>query len=152
MYVPDEYKKADGINEFRGIYLPYHSYEATVEGDYDAYGKTQTTKKKKKKIYTTTRHWKIHAPVHGNVRGITHDASKLFRDDLSEAINDATDSKAVVDFKPGYLCGFYADMSDIPAEDYKEYAYVNSKEYVDNQIRYKVGSSMSIKRQRKNHR
>ena len=85
MYVPDEYKKADGINEFRGIYLPYHSYEATVEGDYDAYGKTQTTKKKKKKIYTTTRHWKIHAPVHGNVRGITHDASKLFRDDLSEA-------------------------------------------------------------------
>ena len=24
MYVPDEYKKADGINEFRGIYLPYH--------------------------------------------------------------------------------------------------------------------------------
>ena len=146
MYVPDEYKKADGINEFRGIYLPYHSYEATVEGDYDAYGKTQTTKKKKKKIYTTTRHWKIHAPVHGNVRGITHDASGLFRDDLSEAINDTSDSKAIVDFKPGDLCGFYAVMSDVPAEEYEQYAYVNSKEYVDNQIRYKVGSSMSIKK------
>ncbi len=31
MYVPDEYKKADGINEFRGIYLPYHRYEATLK-------------------------------------------------------------------------------------------------------------------------
>lgn len=50
MYVPDEYKKADGINEFRGIYLPYHSYEATVEGDYDAYGKTQTKRKRRRFI------------------------------------------------------------------------------------------------------
>ena len=38
MYVPDEYKTADGINEFRGIYLPYHSYDAEVAGVYDAYG------------------------------------------------------------------------------------------------------------------
>ena len=53
MYVPDEYKTADGINEFRGIYLPYHSYDAEVAGDYDAYGSTEITKKKKKKIYTT---------------------------------------------------------------------------------------------------
>lgn len=53
MYVPDEYKTADGINEFRGIYLPYHSYDAEVVGVYDAYGSTETTKKKKKKIYTT---------------------------------------------------------------------------------------------------
>lgn len=33
MYVPDEYKTADGINEFRGIYLPYHSYDAEVAAD-----------------------------------------------------------------------------------------------------------------------
>ena len=91
MYVPDEYKTADGINEFRGIYLPYHSYDAEVAGDYDAYGSTEITKKKKKKIYTTKKYWKIHAPVHGYVKGITHDASGLFRDDLSEAVNDATD-------------------------------------------------------------
>ena len=50
-------------------------------------------KRKKKKIYTTKNNWKIHAPVHGYVKGITHDASGLFRDDLSEAVNDATDSK-----------------------------------------------------------
>ncbi|RGS31229.1 MULTISPECIES: hypothetical protein [Clostridia] len=144
MYVPDEYKTADGINEFRGIYLPYHSYDAEVAGVYDAYGSTETTKKKKKKIYTTKKYWKIHAPVHGYVKGITHDASGLFRDDLSEAVNDATDSKAVVDFRPGYLCGFYADMSDVPASEYENYAYVNSKEYINNQIKCKVGSNMYI--------
>lgn len=144
MYVPDEYKTADGINEFRGIYLPYHSYDAEVAGVYDAYGSTETTKKKKKKIYTTKKYWKIHAPVHGYVKGITHDDSGLFRDDLSEAVNDATDSKAVVDFRPGYLCGFYADMSDVSASEYENYAYVNSKEYINNQIKCKVGSNMHI--------
>ena len=101
-------------------------------------------KRKRRKIYTTKKYWKIHAPVHGYVKGITHDASGLFRDDLSEAVNDATDSKAVVDFRPGYLCGFYADMSDVPASEYENYAYVNSKEYINNQIKCKVGSNMYI--------
>lgn len=49
-----------------------------------------------------------------------------------------------MDFRPGYLCGFYADMSDVPASEYENYAYVNSKEYINNQIKCKVGSNMYI--------
>lgn len=49
-----------------------------------------------------------------------------------------------MDFRPGYLCGFYADMSDVSASEYENYAYVNSKEYINNQIKCKVGSNMHI--------
>ena len=47
-YVPEEYKNPEAEHEFRGIYVPSHSYEAEAEGAYQMKGKTTTYNGKKK--------------------------------------------------------------------------------------------------------
>ena len=41
-YVPEEYKNPEAEHEFRGIYVPSHSYEAEAGGAYQLKGKTTT--------------------------------------------------------------------------------------------------------------
>lgn len=143
-YVPKEYKEISGINEFRGIYIPYHMYEAEVDGVYHTIGRTSTQHRKSGTVRTDVKEWDVSAVVSGKVSGMTHDASRIFRDDLSEKINHEQDKSHNKKFFPGYLCGFYADMSDVPYEEYEEYAFTEAYEEVDRRIRSKTGS-MEVK-------
>lgn len=51
-YVPEEYKNPEAEHEFRGIYVPSHSYEAEAGGAYQLKGKTTTYTGKKKESGT----------------------------------------------------------------------------------------------------
>ncbi|MDO4648150.1 MAG: hypothetical protein Q4B26_05820 [Eubacteriales bacterium] len=118
-YLPKEYKAENGAVDFRGIYVPYHSYDTSVVGEYTYKGRrdmliSPSGKKHKVDEYSAK------ASVNGKVKRIIHDASENFVDKTSEEITFARDTG--VEFHPAYLSGFYSDYADSPAEKYYDFA------------------------------
>ena len=98
-------KKHITADSFRGIYVPYHTYEGSVEGSATVEG-SQTKG-------DTTYYYKTDIQLNHHYTGILHDASREMPDNISEAISISKDAKDLVrPFSPAYLSGFYADVSD----------------------------------------
>ena len=134
-YVPEEYKNPEAEHEFRGIYVPSHSYEAEAGGAYQLKGKTTTyTGKKKGKRHYTVKEWNMNIEASGKVSDINHAASSSFPDEQSEWIQDGIDRGGGRLFAPGFLCGFFADTADVPPEFYEPYARAVAGQQLENQL------------------
>ena len=108
-------KKNITPDSFRGIYVPYHTYEAGVEGEAWIEGEKSTSK--------YTYYYKSQVELNHHYTGILHDASKEMPDSISEAISVTKDARDLtVPFSPAYLSGFYADVSDTDPDTYIPYA------------------------------
>lgn len=142
-YVPNDYRLEDGIHEFRGIYVPYHVYDAEFDGAYHMKGRSETVSGSGDKKKCNVKIWDINAVVSGSINKITHDASDAFDDDQSELIND--NCKEFRKFAPGYLCGFYADSADVPAEEYTEFVKDTAYERAEKSVSVKMPGSIKTK-------
>lgn len=108
-------KKNITPDSFRGIYVPYHTYEAGVEGEAWIEGEKSTAK--------YTYYYKSQVELNHHYTGILHDASKEMPDSISETISVTKDARDLtVPFSPAYLSGFYADVSDTDPDTYIPYA------------------------------
>ena len=108
-------KNQISADSFRGIYVPYHTYEAWVEGTAQIDG--SETKG------DTTYYYKSSVSLNHRYKGILHDASVEMPDNISESIALGADAEnQFVPFSPAYLSGFYADVSDTNPEFYLTYA------------------------------
>ncbi len=116
LYVPKELKEGEHINSFRGIYIPYLSYEVDIPNN--------AIDLKATKDYTIGK-WDYHetyaidAEIGGTVKGMSFDASSSFDDSIAREISpfDTTDEE---DFKEAYVAGFYSDKLTTPPETYGE--------------------------------
>lgn len=116
-FAPKELADEAHIESFRGIYMPYWVYDVTQDSDFSLNGRTHTVRGN----YEITRHYKLSGHIDAEYMGISHDASYEFSDDISEALAPY-DIKETTDFHGSYLSGFYADISDVPAELYSKEA------------------------------
>ena len=108
-------KKSISAEDFRGIYVPYHTYRGSVEGSATVEG--SETKG------DTTYYYKTNIHLNHQYSGIMHDASREMPDNISEAISISKDARDMVrPFSPAYLSGFYADVSDTDPDYYIPYA------------------------------
>ena len=108
-------KKNISAEDFRGIYVPYHTYRGSVEGSATVEG--SETKG------DTTYYYKTNIHLNHQYSGIMHDASREMPDNISEAISISKDARDMVrPFSPAYLSGFYADVSDTDPDYYIPYA------------------------------
>ncbi len=108
-------KKNISAEDFRGIYVPYHTYSGSVEGSATVEG-TETKG-------DTTYYYKTNIHLDHHYTGIMHDASREMPDNISEAISISRDARDLVrPFSPAYLSGFYADVSDTDPDYYLPYA------------------------------
>ena len=108
-------KKNISADSFRGIYVPYHTYEGSVEGSAAVEG--SETKG------DTTYYYKTRIHLNHHYTGIMHDASREMPDNISEAISISKDARDLIrPFSPAYLSGFYADVSDTDPDYYIPYA------------------------------
>ena len=108
-------KKNISAEDFRGIYVPYHTYSGSVEGSATVEG--SETKG------DTTYYYKTNIHLNHQYSGIMHDASREMPDNISEAISISKDARDMVrPFSPAYLSGFYADVSDTDPDYYIPYA------------------------------
>ena len=108
-------KKHISADSFRGIYVPYHSYDGAVQGSAKIEG--EETKG------DTTYYYSTRVELNHHYSGILHDASQEMPDNISEAISVSEKARdKVVPFSPAYLSGFYADVADTDPEIYVPYA------------------------------
>lgn len=108
-------KKDISADSFRGIYVPYHSYRAGVEGTAQLEG--SETKG------DTTYYYKTSVQLNHHYEGILHDASREMPDTISEEIALSGEARELtVPFSPAYLSGFYADNADTDPDLYLSYA------------------------------
>jgi len=108
-------KKNISAEDFRGIYVPYHTYSGSVEGSATVEG-TETKG-------DTTYYYKTNIHLNHQYSGILHDASREMPDNISESISVSKDARELVrPFSPAYLSGFYADVSDTDPDYYIPYA------------------------------
>ena len=102
-------------DSFRGIYVPYHTYNASVKGTATLQGKEEKG--------NATYVYKTQVKLNHEYEGILHDASREMPDNISEAISVSSEARdKVVPFSPAYLSGFYADMADTDPDLYEPYA------------------------------
>ncbi|HOF01523.1 MAG TPA: zinc ribbon domain-containing protein [Spirochaetota bacterium] len=117
-YVPKELKEGEYIGSFRGIYIPYLSYELDVPDNAFEFMAT--------KSYTIGgwdyyEEYEVKVEIGGTIKGISFDASSPFDDSIAREIApfDTTDGK---EFKEAYIAGFYSDMLTTPPETYGDIA------------------------------
>ncbi len=118
VFTPARYKRAERIDSFRGIYMPFWSYRVEQKGE--ASIRADDTPRSEDG-YTVTKHYDIKGQVDMSYDGYAHDASRAFDDEISECIKPFDVAKRKP-FSPGYLSGFYADAADVPAEEFEDMA------------------------------
>ena len=107
-FLPKEYKDAKYIDGFRGIYMPYWSYDVSQNGPVSFKGE----KTHRSGDYIIHDHYDISGDMDSEYDGITFDASSSFSDDISEKLAPF-DVKKEVPFTAGFLSGFYSDRADV---------------------------------------
>lgn len=117
IFAPSDITKEGVVDGFRGIYMPYWSYEINQSGNIELKGE-QT---RYSGNYTYYDEYKLEGIIDGSYEGIVFDASSSFYDDYSQCISPF-DIKDIKNFDSSYMAGFYADTYDVDGEIYEEEA------------------------------
>lgn len=115
LYAPKALKSPEYLEKFRGIYIPYWMYDFSFKGIHGLHGSTTS----RKGDYRITKHYDLSCDMDTVYSGVSYDASSSLDDSLSECIAPF-DPDGAKDFTPSFLCGFYADTADVPADTYTE--------------------------------
>ncbi|HHU53179.1 MAG TPA: hypothetical protein GXZ43_03755 [Clostridiaceae bacterium] len=116
IYVPKELKEGKHLDSFRGIYIPYLSYEVDLP---DNAFKLKGTKNYTSGKWDYHEEYEIDAEIGGTIKGLSFDASSSFDDSIAREISpfDITEAE---DFREAYIAGFYSDKLTTPPETYGE--------------------------------
>lgn len=123
-FLPKEYKDEKFVDGFRGIYMPYWSYDISQKGEVTVEGE----KTHRSGDYIIHDFYNITGDMDTYYNGITYDASSSFSDDISDKLGPF-DVKKKVPFTAGFLSGFYADTADVDSRIYLQ----NAKDFANNQ-------------------
>ncbi|MBE6128207.1 MAG: hypothetical protein E7185_02920 [Erysipelotrichaceae bacterium] len=113
-FVPKEYRDPKFLEKFRGIYIPYWTYDVRFRDSVELPG----TKSYRRGSYVIEEDYNVKAGLEGLYGGIPYDASSAFDDSLADELAPFHEKK-MRDFAPGYLAGFYADQADVTSESYE---------------------------------
>lgn len=123
LFAPREMRDPSHIDSFRGIYMPYWTYQLEQKGDVCFKGE----KSYRKGNYVYTDHYDLQGEIDADYYGFSHDASSTFYDNISESLAPYY-VKDQVEFTPAYLSGFYADIADVDEYLYRENALTMANE------------------------
>lgn len=112
IYAPRDLLKLGKAESFRGIYMPFWTFDVTREGKFTFPGKKIITTS----TQTITTEYLAKGTVKAYHEGLSHDASFSFEDAVSENIVPF-EKAAEVNFDECYLNGFYANAADQQAEE-----------------------------------
>ena len=114
IYAPSDLIRMGKAESFRGIYMPFWTYDVDRDGEYrfpgmtvETVGNTQVTTR-----YMASGHLNSHH------EGLSHDASLTFDDYVSEQIIPFMEKDAVP-FDECYMNGFYANAADQKDTEYR---------------------------------
>ena len=128
LFAPSDLKNDAVIDKFRGIYMPYWSYEFGADQTIHAEGKTES----RRGDYIYKKHYDLSADIQSNYDGAYFDASVNFSDDMSRAIKPF-ETKEEKNFNAAYMSGFYADAGDVRKSLYEPEAFNLALSYMADQ-------------------
>ncbi len=117
LFAPAYLKKAETVDQIRGIYMPYWLYDYSINGVIEPDGKRSY----RRGDYVYTERYKLPTALNGEYFGVSYDSSSSFDDELSRSIAPFK-IKESKQFSVGYMCGFYADTADVQGEVYNNEA------------------------------
>lgn len=117
-FVPKELKNDKYIEQFRGIYMPYWTYEAAHEGELHTKAESKPERHGDYLYYDC---YKVDGTVRDKQKGISFDAEATYDDELSKAI-EPYDYRKAQEFSPAYMCGFFGDLPNVPEKIYSKEA------------------------------
>lgn len=115
LYAPKEFRNEEFLEGFKGIYIPFWTYNFQFGPDIELDGVKET----RHGDYIHKQHYTIKCHSDGQLNGINYDASSSFDDDISSRIVPF-DNKKLVPFKSPYMFGLYADTADVDKDLYEE--------------------------------
>lgn len=129
-YLPAEFKEAQFLEGFRGIYIPYWRKKLHVS-------QTNLTLKGSKDYtigqYDYHEEYDIYTEIGGRADDCYYDASVAFDDTVAGEIAPF-DVQKTVDYCDGYLAGFYADRASAPAKTYDDSAVSMTRKIIRESI------------------
>ena len=129
LYAPKELTDPEALSGFVGIYMPYWVYDFSVGPK----AQVPVSKSRTEGRYEITDKYNLTMDMDGQFKGIAFDASSSFNDHIAEVIAPY-DAKDMIEFTPSFLCGFYADIPDVPSDTYKDDAEVHVLKHTFNAI------------------
>lgn len=142
-YLPRDFKNAQHLQSFTGIYMPYYEYDA----DLGEASLTGTKTAEKHMTYDVINTYSVPLELKGPyLRGTPFDGSRYLDDEISRRAMPF-DTTQEVAFHPGYLSGFYADASTVDPELYKEDARKQAERDVMGEAEAKIAEAHDIKLQ-----
>lgn len=113
-FAPNDLKDEKHIESFRGIYMPYWSYNISQQGAVNL----TAEKSYRRGNYLYTDRYALSGSIDAQYHNLSYDASSSFADNISEQIAPF-DTKMQIDFAPSFLSGFYADTADVDSSLYE---------------------------------
>lgn len=142
-YVPRMFRKEKYIEEVKGVYVPFWSFDAEVDAaiGYDAEDVYIT----REGDYQTTviKHYDVHREGHMSFKNVPVDGSSKIDDDLMESIEPFNMEEAV-DFQTAYLAGYLADKYDVDEGSSIDRANSRIKKSTENTFRKTIGHSYEM--------
>lgn len=118
-FVSKKYRDPQLIESFRGIYMPYWDYHASVKGSFKLEGRT--AERAIGGNYYAYDTYDVLGEMNSELSGYSHDASVAFDDYLSEKLAPFNSEQHTA-FSPAYMGGFYAESGDAEELDYVQIA------------------------------
>ncbi|MBO4696801.1 MAG: hypothetical protein J5643_05930 [Lachnospiraceae bacterium] len=115
IYAPNDLIRKGKAESFRGIYMPFWSYNVSRSGEYRFPGKTVEVIGNEQ----ITTSYMANGWIESRQHDLSHDASVTFDDAVSEKIVPFM-GKDAVEFDDCYLNGFYANAADQGEEEYRQ--------------------------------
>lgn len=122
---PKEFRSSKYLETFQPVYMPYWLFDVQIdrnmhvpvfirthEGNYDYFD-----------------NYLMNAVLHASVRMIPYEASRACNDITARGLLPF-DAEQIRPFHPGYLCGFMADIPDVPAQQGNLYSRSVAAAYV----------------------
>ena len=109
-YAPGDLTGEDSVGNFLPVYIPYWDYD--IEGEGEMTFKTVSTRRDTTYYYRDTIEYRVLSTIRAG--GHLYDASSAFDDETAERL--AMTDVGRVPFHPGYLCSFFAEAPDAPAD------------------------------------
>lgn len=144
-FCPRKFKDGSVVaDSFKGVYLPFWTFDAQTSTAYTGKRGDKTTKKDKDGNETTETEWKeVSGMVLKDFDDILVPASKSLPDSVAKEVIDygSWDLKNVVPYKPEFAAGFTTDVYSIGFKEGFEEAKKKMEEEIEDKIESDIGGS-----------
>ncbi len=145
MFVPRAYLPQKTADRFRGMYIPFWSYEVTESGPYRLKGAVSYENAR----YFVKESLLISGKMDVKINKLYRDASNEFPDRTSILLG-TYDTKDEKPYSPYYLNGFTTVAGDVPAENYVSDVEKVTEDVVLNEWAYRFENQGVMDEQNKN--